>query len=236
VKKSTDKSFLLSLYKKFSPHTASHSFSSFESLPFAKLVRTSRVHVNFGAKLGICSMGWVWSMGFHVRGLALRCGQVRCLILQPIQNWAHLPTHQVQNQYLFIILFSFFQWTSPRKLKSNPQILRRRSHSKSRSEKRRKATESQGDKQSYLLLLPILPHPVGSIPAGANSKPLPKLWPVDRCFQPVPTLHAARQRSPPSTPSDRRRVAGCRQLWSPLPFGRHRSLRMPRAPAPTGPR
>lgn len=151
IEKSTDKSSLLYFYRtiyiKFSPDTASHSFSSsfpsFESLPFATLVRTSRVHVNFGAKLGICSMGWVWSMGFHVRGLALRCGQVRCLILQPIQNWAHLPTHQVQNQYLFIIPFFFFQWTSPRKLKSNPQILRRRFHSKSRSEKRRRATESQ---------------------------------------------------------------------------------------------
>lgn len=58
-------------------------------------------------------------------------------------EWAHLPTHQVQNQYLFIIPFFFFQWTSPRKLKSNPQILRRRFHSKSRSEKRRRATESQ---------------------------------------------------------------------------------------------
>jgi hypothetical protein len=115
IEKSTDKSSLLYFYRtiyiKFSPDTASHSFSSsfpsFESLPFATLVRTSRVHVNFGAKLGICSMGWVWSMGFHVRGLALRCGQVRCLILQPIQNWAHLPTHQVQNQYLFIIPFFF---------------------------------------------------------------------------------------------------------------------------------
>lgn len=83
VKKSTDKSFLLSLYKKFSPHTASHSFSSFESLPFAKLVRTSRVHVNFGAKLGICSMGWVWGMGFTLGALYCVVGKLGALFCSP---------------------------------------------------------------------------------------------------------------------------------------------------------